>query len=153
LRITIATYSWPSKFGDVAGFGALPRMKANRRASSVLAVGPNVTAPNIAKLPELARTATVLLASVCFPQPVRPPISGLFVTIASSYKHLSSRIGGFQMARKSKRREWTASDVRTLKSLAKKKTRTASIARTLKRTTSATRQKASSLGMSLNSRA
>ena len=57
------------------------------------------------------------------------------------------------MARKSKRREWTASDVRTLKTLAKKKTRTASIARTLKRTTSATRQKAFSLGMSLNSRA
>ncbi len=57
------------------------------------------------------------------------------------------------MARKSKRREWTASDVRTLKTLAKKKTRTASIARTLKRTTGATRQKASSLGMSLNSRA
>ena len=45
------------------------------------------------------------------------------------------------MARKSKRREWTASDVRTLKTLAKKKTRTASIARTLKRTTGATRQK------------
>jgi hypothetical protein len=57
------------------------------------------------------------------------------------------------MAEKSKRREWTASDVRTLKTLAKKKTRAASIARTLKRTKSATRQKAFSLGVSLNSRA
>ena len=57
------------------------------------------------------------------------------------------------MAGKSKRREWTASDVRTLKTLAKKKTRAASIARTLKRTKSATRQKAFSLGVSLNSRA
>ena len=41
----------------------------------------------------------------------------------------------------------------TLKSLAKKKKRAASIARTLKRTEGATRQKAFSLGLSLDSRA
>jgi hypothetical protein len=57
------------------------------------------------------------------------------------------------MVRKSKRREWTASDVRTLKTLAKKKTGATSIARTLKRTVGATRQKAFSLGLSLDSRA
>ena len=57
------------------------------------------------------------------------------------------------MARKSKLREWTTSDVRTLKALAKRKTRAASIARTLKRTVGATRQKALTLGVSLNSRA
>jgi hypothetical protein len=57
------------------------------------------------------------------------------------------------MTRKSKRREWTASDVRTLKKLAKKKTRAANIARTLKRTEGATRQKAFSMGLSLDARA
>ena len=57
------------------------------------------------------------------------------------------------MAKNSKRRSWTPAQVRTLKTLAKKKTRAASIAKTLKRTEGATRQKAFSLGLSLNSRA
>jgi len=56
------------------------------------------------------------------------------------------------MAKNSKRRAWKSEDVRTLKMLAKKKTRAASIARTLKRTEGATRQKAFSLGLSLDSR-
>ena len=51
-----------------------------------------------------------------------------------------------------KRRSWTAADVRELKSAARKKTPTGKIARTLKRTEGATRQKAFSLGVSLNSR-
>jgi hypothetical protein len=55
--------------------------------------------------------------------------------------------------RVSKRRAWTPAQVRTLKTLAKKKTRAASIARTLKRSEGATRQKALSLGVSLDSRA
>ena len=53
------------------------------------------------------------------------------------------------MPRKSKRRSWTSSDVRTLKTMARRKTGAASIARTLKRTEGATRQKAFSLGLSL----
>jgi hypothetical protein len=57
------------------------------------------------------------------------------------------------MAKKSRRRSWTPADIRTLKTAAKKKTRAASIARTLKRTEGATRQKAFSLGLSLDSRA
>ena len=57
------------------------------------------------------------------------------------------------MPKKLKRRAWTAFDVRTLKSAARKKTRASSIARTLKRTEGATRQKAFSLGLSLDSRA
>ena len=57
------------------------------------------------------------------------------------------------MPKTSKRRSWTSSDVRTLKTMARKKTRAASIARSLKRTEGATRQKAFSLGLSLNSRA
>jgi hypothetical protein len=56
------------------------------------------------------------------------------------------------MARNSKRRAWTTSDVRKLKTAAKKKTRAASIARTLKRTEGATRRKAFSMGLSLDSR-
>jgi hypothetical protein len=51
-----------------------------------------------------------------------------------------------------KRRAWTSEDVRALKKLAGKRTRAAKIARTLKRTEGATRQKAFSLGLSLETR-
>jgi hypothetical protein len=57
------------------------------------------------------------------------------------------------MAKKAKRREWTKSDVKELKSMAKNKTPAPKIARALKRTVGATRQKALALGVSLNSRA
>ena len=57
------------------------------------------------------------------------------------------------MAKRSKRRAWTPADVRTLKAHAKKKTRAKSIARTLKRSEGATRQKAFSMGLSLDTRA
>ena len=57
------------------------------------------------------------------------------------------------MAKKStKRRAWTPEHVRTLKTLARKKKHAAKIAKTLKRTEGATRQKALSIGLSLNSR-
>jgi hypothetical protein len=52
----------------------------------------------------------------------------------------------------SRRRAWTSGHVRTLKKLARKKTGAVDIARTLKRTEGATRQKAFSLGVSLDSR-
>jgi len=55
--------------------------------------------------------------------------------------------------KKSKRREWTAQDVRELKSLARQKIPATQIARKLKRTEGATRQKALTLHVSLNSRA
>ncbi len=51
-----------------------------------------------------------------------------------------------------KRRAWTATEVRELKALAKKKTAAARIAKKLKRTEGATRQKAFSIGLSLDSR-
>jgi hypothetical protein len=54
--------------------------------------------------------------------------------------------------RNSKRREWTKTDLRELKSLAREKTPASKIARALKRTEGATRQKAFSLGLSLDSR-
>jgi hypothetical protein len=57
------------------------------------------------------------------------------------------------MVKKSvKRRSWTSTDVKTLRTLARKKTRAGRIAKTLKRTEGATRQKAFSLGLSLDAR-
>ena len=53
------------------------------------------------------------------------------------------------MKKASKRRTWTSVQVRELKSLAKKKTPAGKIAKTLKRSEGATRQKAFSLGVSL----
>jgi hypothetical protein len=58
------------------------------------------------------------------------------------------------MAKKaSKRRASTAVNIRELKTLARKKTPVARIARNLKRSEGATRQKAFSIGLSLDSRA
>jgi hypothetical protein len=62
------------------------------------------------------------------------------------------RIGGHCMAKKAKRRAWDTAEVRELKSLAKKKTPAGTIAKKLKRSEGATRQKAFSLGLSLDSR-
>jgi hypothetical protein len=57
------------------------------------------------------------------------------------------------MAKKaSKRREWTTQDVKELKTLARQKTPAAKIAKTLKRSLGATRQKAFSMKVSLDSR-
>ena len=54
--------------------------------------------------------------------------------------------------RRTKRLTWTAKHIRTLKTLAKKRKPAASIARTLKRTEGAVRQKAFSPGLSLETR-
>ncbi len=57
------------------------------------------------------------------------------------------------MAKKSKkRRAWTAVEVRELKAMARKKTPAGRIAKKLKRYEGATRQKAFSIGLSLDSR-
>jgi hypothetical protein len=57
------------------------------------------------------------------------------------------------MAKKAtKRRAWTPEHVRTLKTLARKKTHAARIAETLKRSEGATRQKGFSMGLSLDTR-
>jgi hypothetical protein len=57
------------------------------------------------------------------------------------------------MKRRFKRTVWTPEQVRKLKSLAKRKRPARDIAKTLRRTENATRQKACSLGLSLDSRA
>ena len=54
--------------------------------------------------------------------------------------------------RTKKRRAWTSSEVRDLKTMAKRKTPASKIAKKLKRTEGATRQKAFSIGLSLDSR-
>jgi hypothetical protein len=56
------------------------------------------------------------------------------------------------MKQNGKRRAWTPEHVRSLKTLARRKTPAKTIARALKRTEGATRQKAFSLGLSLDSR-
>lgn len=56
------------------------------------------------------------------------------------------------MAKKRKKVPWSTEQVRTLKSMAKKKTPAPKIAKTLKRSEGATRQKAFSMGLSLDSR-
>jgi hypothetical protein len=58
-----------------------------------------------------------------------------------------------RMKNGSKRRAWISIQIRELKTLARKKTPAARIAKRLKRTEGATRQKAFSLGLSLASRA
>jgi hypothetical protein len=54
--------------------------------------------------------------------------------------------------KKAVRRAWTSSDVRELKSLAKKKVGVGKISKALKRTIGATATKAHQLGVSLDSR-
>jgi hypothetical protein len=54
--------------------------------------------------------------------------------------------------RKKKRRAWTTGEVRELRTMARKKTRASRIAKKLRRTEGATRQKAFSIGLSLDSR-
>ena len=56
------------------------------------------------------------------------------------------------MAKKTPKRAWAPECVRTLKTMARQKKRASSIARSLRRTEGATRQKAFSLGISLDSR-
>ena len=51
-----------------------------------------------------------------------------------------------------KRQSWTKEDVLTLKTLAREKKKTTTIARMLKRTVGATYQQASKLGVTLGSR-
>jgi hypothetical protein len=58
------------------------------------------------------------------------------------------------MAKKAtKRRAWTSEQVRTLKTMARKKKPALRIAKMLRRSEGATRQKAFSIGLSLDSRA
>jgi hypothetical protein len=54
------------------------------------------------------------------------------------------------MAKKTKKaKPWSIEDVRMLKALVREKTKTSTVARKLKRTPTATRQKAASLGVKL----
>jgi hypothetical protein len=76
----------------------------------------------------------------------------LFFQVQRGYKPPLRREGETMPKRNGKRQAWTLEHVRTLKALARKKTPASKIAWTLKRTEGATRQKAFSLGFSLESR-
>ena len=65
----------------------------------------------------------------------------------------ASALMEIRMKNGKKRRAWTSVQVRELKTLAKKKVPAKRIAKALKRTEGATRQKAFSIGLSLDSRA
>jgi hypothetical protein len=65
---------------------------------------------------------------------------------------LSQKYGTEMKKKKVVRRAWTSSDVRELKSLAKKKAGVAKISKSLKRTIGATAVKAHQLGVSLDTR-
>ena len=56
------------------------------------------------------------------------------------------------MKKATKRRAWSTTDVRTLRTLARRKANAGKIAKKLKRTEGATRQKAFSIGLSLDAR-
>ena len=56
------------------------------------------------------------------------------------------------MKNRKKRREWTPAEVREMKTMARKKTPAGKIAKKLKRSEGATRQKAFSIGLSLDTR-
>ena len=56
------------------------------------------------------------------------------------------------MAKTAKSRAWTKDNIRELKTLARQKVPVAKIAKSLKRTLGATKQKAFTLGVSLDSR-
>jgi hypothetical protein len=76
----------------------------------------------------------------------------LLVTSAGACRARAQHFAGTLLVKKPKRRDWTAEDVRELKQFAKAKTPAARIARKLKRTEGATRQKALTLNVSLDSR-
>jgi hypothetical protein len=97
------------------------------------------------------------LRNTLYAKVVHPPIISI-VCVASTVFVISvtffrTEMERGTMAKKAKRREWTKDDVKELKTMARNKTPAPKIAKALKRTVGATRQKALALGVSLNSRA
>jgi hypothetical protein len=73
-------------------------------------------------------------------------------TVLLTKTRLKEKLSKLEEEEKRLRRAWTSSDVRELKSLAKKKTGVAKISKALKRTIGATAVKAHQLGVSLDTR-
>jgi hypothetical protein len=73
-------------------------------------------------------------------------------TVLLTKTRLKEKLSKLEEEVKRLRRAWTSSDVRELKSLAKKKTGVAKISKALKRTIGATAVKAHQLGVSLDTR-
>jgi hypothetical protein len=84
---------------------------------------------------------------------ISPHFHGLSLSNNSGYKTDPSHQWRFYIVKKaSKRRAWTSVQIRELKTLAKRKVPAGKIARTMRRTEGATRQKAFAIGLSLDSR-
>jgi hypothetical protein len=82
-----------------------------------------------------------------------PRSSGVLLNEIGVLEAQSSQTGTeSEMKKKLVRRAWTATDVRELKSLARKKVGVTKISKALKRTIGATAVKAHMLGVSLDSR-
>jgi hypothetical protein len=82
---------------------------------------------------------------------LRRNLSGAFLLLDFQLQ-APTLIKGIRMKNGSKRRAWTSAQVRDLKTMARKKTPAGRIAKKLRRTEGATRQKAFSMGLSLDSR-
>jgi hypothetical protein len=100
-----------------------------------------------------AKTATK--TEISFPQVTyQNLLLGFCLRGLRARRSLIFKTGSYSMAKKATiRRAWTAEQVRTLKTMARQKKRASRIAKALKRTEGATRQKAFSIGVSLDSRA
>jgi hypothetical protein len=88
----------------------------------------------------------------------RPALKSLLLVFysqnLSAVYSLFFKTGSYSMAKKAiKRRAWTAEQVRTLKMMARQKKRASHIAKKPKRSETATRQNAFSMGLSLDTRA
>jgi len=102
-----------------------------------------------------AKAASISVSSVAVSKNnFRPSASAAALRFrnAQSYKIAHYHWRQYIMKNGNKRRAWTAADIRELKSGARKKTTVGKIAKALKRSEGATRQKAFSLGLSLDSR-
>jgi len=93
---------------------------------------------------------THLTAPMSFTIVPRQIVCGLSFEISSLYKLRAYM--EIRMKNGSKRKAWTSVQVRELKTMARKKTPAGRIAKKLKRSEGATRQKAFSIGLSLDSR-
>jgi hypothetical protein len=83
----------------------------------------------------------------CFSSPMRSAMLGLIAAAAAGEGQMASK-----RARRVKRRAWSSADVRELKTHSRKKSPVKRIAKAMKRTAGALRQKALSLGLPLGHR-
>jgi len=85
--------------------------------------------------------------------PIAKQIKEQALVVTDDYFKLLKKAISSNPSKGTEVRAWSTTDVRTLKTLARKKTKAGKIEKRLKRTEGATRQKAFSIGFSLDARA